>query len=159
MIAIGIDPGKSGSVAAVEDGKILGVMDCPTIRPKNGKSQYDERAMYQMLFCHGLYLGSADKIILEKVHAMPGQGVVSMFEFGKGLGIWLGILATQKIPYELITPQRWKKEMLRDIPGTDQKARSVIAAKRLYPDLELPRKKDHNKADAVLIATWGLRHA
>lgn len=154
---IGIDPGKSGAIAMVEAGKVLFVEDTPVITPKKGKAQYDERAMFQLL--ESAVLDGAKKIILEKVSAMPGQGVTSMFSFGQGFGLWLGMMAALSIPYELVTPQRWGKDMLADIPGDDRKARSVMAAKRMFPELQFARKKDHGRAEAILLAAWGIKGA
>lgn len=158
-LVIGIDPGKSGAIACVERDqmgniKLLGVHDTPVIKPKKGKAQYDERLMAQII----KNTPGAAKILIEKVNAMPGQGVVSMFSFGMGFGLWLGIVTTFGVPYELVIPQRWKKEMLADIAGDDQKARAVTAAKRLFPDADLSRKKDHGRADAMLIAYYGARN-
>ena len=155
MRCIGIDPGKSGAIAMVEDGKVLFVVDTPVIKPKKGKAQYDERAMFQLL--QGAILDGAKKIILEKVSARPGEGVSASFSFGQGFGLWLGMMAALPIPYELVTPQRWGSIMLADIPGDDRKARSVMAAKRMFPALEFTRKKDHGRAEAILIAAWGLK--
>jgi crossover junction endodeoxyribonuclease RuvC len=161
---IGIDPGKTGAVAVIEDNTIVELYDCPIITSskKGVKPQYDERGMARIIQVEIARIGCpVDKIVIEKVGAMPGQGVTSMFTFGMGFGLWLGILATLPVPYELVTPQRWKKEMLMDIPGgnslKERKARSVVAAKRLFPGLDLPRVKDHGKAEAVLIAAWGMR--
>lgn len=154
---IGIDPGKSGAIAMVEAGHILFVEDTPVITAKKGKAQYDERAMFRLL--ESAVNSGAKKIVLEKVSAMPGQGVTSMFSFGQGFGLWLGMMAALPISYELVTPQRWKGAMLADIPGDDQKARSVIAAKRMFPGLEFARKKDHGRAEAILLAAWGLKNA
>lgn len=153
MKIIGIDPGKSGAVAMIDGGKVLFAVDTPIITSGKGKSQYDERAMFKLL--EGAILGGATLAVLEKVSAMPGQGVTSMFSFGQGFGMWLGMLAALPIPYALVTPQRWKATMLADIPGDDQKARSVIAAKRMFPGLEFARKKDHGRAEAILLASWG----
>ncbi|MFQ6105415.1 MAG: hypothetical protein ACE5OP_14165 [Candidatus Glassbacteria bacterium] len=91
--------------------------DCPTISI-NGKRYFDERGMATLI--RVAILSGAQVIFMEQVHAMPKQGVVSMFSFGQGFGIWLGILACHRVPYELVAPQRWKREMLADIPGSDK---------------------------------------
>lgn len=95
---------------------------------------------------------------IEKVGAMPGQGVTSMFSFGYGFGVWMGILAALKIPHTLVTPQAWKKEMFA---GYDKDTDSRVIARRLFPvqtEESLSRKKDHGRADALLIAEYGRRH-
>lgn len=96
MKVIGIDPGKSGAIAMVEAGKVLFVEDTPVITPKKGKTQYDERAMFRLL--ESAVRAGAKKIVLEKISAMPGQGVTSMFSFGQGFGLWLGMMAALPTP-------------------------------------------------------------
>jgi hypothetical protein len=150
---VGIDPGKSGCVAFLE-GQDVVLHSCPIIL--NGKKrEYDERAMASIIK-NAAWTGTK-MIFMEKVHAMPGQGVTSMFSFGQGFGIWLGILSCFDIPYELVSPQRWKRDMMADIPGEDNKAKSIIAAKILFPQANIKWKKDHNLAEALLIAEWGRR--
>jgi len=153
---IGIDPGKSGAVAFLND-RLIDVVSCPIIPGKKSRKEYDERGMADV-FIQRLDFDPKNetRAFMEKAQAMPKQGVSSMFNYGTGYGIWIGILAALGIPYELVTPRRWKKDMLADLPGDDQKARSVIAANRLFPHCRY-KKKDHNKAEALLIAEWGRR--
>lgn len=94
-------------------------------------------------------------VILEQVHAMPKQGVASSFNFGRGLGLWEGLIVGIGFPYTLVSPQRWKKKMLADM-GKDKGA-SVLRAKQMFPSIasELKLVKDHNKAEALLLAAWG----
>jgi crossover junction endodeoxyribonuclease RuvC len=154
MLSIaGIDPGKSGAIAVIDHNGLM-VVDCPTIIV-NDKKQFDERGMARLF--KGIISEKNVMVFMELVHAMPGQGVVSMFSFGQGYGIWLGILACCDVSYELVTPQTWKRHMLCGISGKDNKAKSVIAAKRLFPECGQWKKKDHNRADALLIAEWGRR--
>ncbi|MFW6248205.1 MAG: hypothetical protein ACOC4J_00375 [Bacteroidota bacterium] len=92
---------------------------------------------------------------IEKQTAMPGQGVVSMMSIGMGFGLWLGILAAYRIPYTIITPQSWKKEMMAGMGK--EKAASCYRAQQLYPDLEFftPRGRAlDGRGDAVLIAEY-----
>lgn len=93
------------------------------------------------------------KAAVEQVHAMPQQGVTSMFKFGTNFGTWLGVLAAFKIPTVLVTPRKWQKVMLD--AGTGQtKDKSLDMARRLFPAVDLHRKKDHGKADALLLAEY-----
>jgi crossover junction endodeoxyribonuclease RuvC len=80
-----------------------------------------------------------------------------MFTMGRGLGTWEGVLAGLGIPYELVTPQRWKKALM-DGMGKDKDA-SRLQAIRLFPAIagQLARKKDDGRADALLIAEYGRR--
>ena len=94
---------------------------------------------------------------LERAQAMPKQGVTSMFNYGKGFGLWLGLLIGIGIPYTLVSPRRWKAVMLSDM-GKDKGA-SILRAKQLFPQCasQLQLVKDHNKAEALLIAAYGQR--
>ena len=99
------------------------------------------------------------RCVLEKVNAMPGQGVVSMFNFGQNYGFIQGVLKAHEIPYELVTPQKWKKEF----SCTSDKNTSIEVCKRLFPNVSLKAtdrcKKDHDGiAEALLIAEYGRRH-
>lgn len=139
---IGIDPGASGALA------ILCGTDIYTV-PYN----LDD-------YISLLRLCSTEQsfAIVEHVGAMPGQGSVSMFNFGMNFGIIQGILSALKIPYELVRPQKWKKEF----SCTSDKNTSIDAAKRLFPNVNLKRtercKKDHDGiAEALLLAEYGRR--
>lgn len=164
MLIIGIDPGITGAAAALDtnysfaDPEYSEVMDTPTEIVKSGrkkKTAYLESAMFQRLA--DLALNHPDiHVFMEKVGAMPGQGVTSMFNFGMGYGIWKGILAALQWPYTLVTPQAWKKVLMQGIKDKDA-ARG--RACQLFPKMaqELSRKKDIGRADALLIAYYGRR--
>ena len=158
MRFIGIDPGLDGAVAALPVGVIR---DTPTVvvAGKGNKRTYLVPMMVQQL--RALAYEANDNgevhVVLERIHAMPGQGVRSMFSMGHGLGLWEGILTALEIPFEFVTPQRWKKAMM-DGTGKDKNASRVKAA-QLFPDMaeHLTRKKDHGRADALLLAEYGRR--
>lgn len=140
MIFIGIDPGKTGAVAILSD--TISIKDTPdTLQGMVECLKHQEDA----------------HVFIEKVHAMPGQGVVSMFTFGQNFGTWLGILAALGLSHTLVAPQTWKKEMLADLPK--EKSSAVTRVLQLYPKLsdKFTRKKDHGRADALLIAEYGKR--
>lgn len=164
MISVGIDPGKTGAVAVLLDRKVLYTVDCPII----GK-EYDASGMAKIIKhvfkqSMGVARVGTDLIVedlsiwIEKVHAMPKQGTVSMFGFGKGYGIWIGICAAIGVSYNLVAPQTWKKIFLKDMPK--EKSSSILVAKRMFPSSEewLTLKKHHNRAEAVLIAAYGRNH-
>jgi len=141
---IGIDPGLDGAVGFV--GRDVVVFRTPTI--KVGKRrQYPPQQMFQML--QG---GVGAFAILESVHSMPRQGVVSSFSFGRGFGLWEGILVALGIPYLLVAPQTWKATMLRDMPKDKNAAK--LQASRLWP--ELGHLSD-GEAEALLMAEYGRR--
>lgn len=163
LICIGIDPGITGAVAILRcepTTSVMKVLDTPTELEKVGKKQklaYRPVEMAHMLRPFGgLVNPNTVYAFMEKVGAMPGQGVVSMFGFGKGFGIWLGILAGLQIRHTLVTPQAWKKEMMSGF-GDKDAARGRL--QELYPGLveDLSRKKDIGRADAGLIAEYGRR--
>ena len=153
MVIIGVDPGKKGGIAVIGENKeIISLTPMPLI----GGKTIDANALANLFEV-------ADSVMyIEKVNAMPKQGVVSMFNFGFGCGLIEGIAAAFSIPYYKITPQTWMKIMHRGCDGKlDTKSRSIQVVKRQFPNLSLlatPRsKKDHDgMAEALLIALYGL---
>ncbi len=151
MDYIGIDPGMTGAFAIISDDGINIVVDTPILQVGSGKKirrEYNVRGMADML---KTYTGEAI-IGIESVHSMPDQGVASSFNFGKGFGIWLGIIGMRHFPYHLIPPQRWKKTML-DGMGKEKDA-SRLRAIQLFPHVSLALKKHHGRAEALLIAYY-----
>lgn len=150
MIYIGIDPGKNGGIACISDNS------------KNDGEAYpysDDVLINNLGFIYTQ--GWKDNVIcyLEHVHAMPKQGVSSTFNFGMNFGFIQGVLKAYGIPYELVTPQKWKKEF----SCTSDKNTSIEVCKRLFPNVNLKAtercKKDHDgMAEALLIAEYGRRH-
>lgn len=147
MVFIGIDPGKQGAIAKIEEGCLLA-----TPVPLSS-GEYDVPGMLD-LFC-GINNKEAFCVI-ERAQAMPGQGVVSMFEFGKGYGLWLGVLYASLIPFEVVHSRVWTKEMLAGAPG-EGKNRGITVAKRLFPLWQPVFKKDLVVADAILLAEYARR--
>ncbi len=160
MKFIGIDSGLDGAVAILPDGILI---DTPTLtvegKGRSKKREYNYRVMAESLREYRTIhtFENTAWCALEKVHAMPGQGVTSMFKMGVGLGAWRGILAANGIPHEEPTPQRWQKVML-DGMGKGKDA-SRLRAIELFPHLadQLSRKKDHGRADALLLAEYARR--
>ncbi|MGN1300855.1 MAG: hypothetical protein ACI4VC_05880 [Clostridia bacterium] len=147
MIYIGIDPGKNGGIAVINDSD--NSVDTYTFS--------EERIVAELLI---RYILKQDcKCVLEKVNAMPGQGVVSMFNFGQNYGFIQGVLKAYNIPFELVPPQKWKKEF----SVTSDKNTSIEVCKRLFPHVNLKAtercKKDHDgMAEALLMAEYARRH-
>jgi len=150
MIITGVDPGKSGAICQLnEAGDIVSLNLCPTVKVGK-KLQYDLQAMRKLV------IGS-DQIWLERVHAMPGQGVSSMFSFGDGFGIWRGMAVALLIPLYYISPQKWKGKF--GIKG--DKNLAILRAKEIHPTINLKpslrcRKDSVALAEAFLIARYGL---
>lgn len=151
MITLGIDPGLSGGLAWQEGG-FLTLKTMPAVA--NGKrNQIDEQAVVAMLKER-----RPDHAWIELVHAMPKQGVCSMFTFGVGWGLMRGILAGLGIPYSMATPQAWQKVMLAGQP----KGSEYLVASRIWPGMDFRRtakcQKPHDGlVDAALICEFGRR--
>lgn len=155
---VGIDPGLHGAVAVLRDNEYIGVWDTPTTIVKRGKKKhtvYLPASMVAVLNKIANAFGSSLTVGLEEVHAMPGQGVTSMFSMGKGSGLWEGIITALGMSLVRIPPQRWKKEMLADGKGKDKQA-SIVRALELFPEAapQLARKRDEGRAEAILIAEY-----
>jgi len=156
MICVGIDPGLGGAVAVLHPDGAISLYDTPTITVKKvsgTKRHYLPAEMVgDLLLAKNRSLGWDIRAALENVAARPGQGVTSMFSMGRGVGLWEGILAGLGIPYELVTPRVWKASFGL---GKD-KRESIIRAQQLFPsaEVELRRRKDEGKAEALLIAEW-----
>ena len=149
MIYIGIDPGRNGGIAII---KTLG-----NKIDKVGVKCYSDEDLLGILADAEKYIHKV--CYLENVHAMPKQGVSSTFNFGMNFGFIQGVLKAYGIPYELVTPQKWKKEF----SCTSDKNTSIEVCKRLFPNVNLKAaercKKDHDGiAEALLIAEYGRRH-
>ena len=154
---IGIDPGISGAVAVFEDGKLVNVSDMPTLKVESGKttkSHISAITLFRMLEGWQQMGNDQMHIVIEKVGAMPGQGVTSMFNFGRSAGIIEGVVAALQRPYTYVTPAAWTKAVGR-ATGKDA---SRMRAMELFPTrAELfKRAKDDGRADAALIAYWYL---
>ena len=155
---IGIDPGFDGALCFLVDNPVtrsasVSVIDMPTlvISGKKNRREIDIPALVRIL---SPYAGAECVAGLELVHSMPQQGVSSSFTFGKGFGILMGVLGALKIPYQLITPQAWKK-MLMDGMGKDKDASRMRAAQLIPQSAEyITRKKDDGRADSILLAEY-----
>lgn len=163
MIFIGIDPGLTGAIVALHDSRrVLGVWDMPTLKNERNGRVHNEPDRAAMAALVREILLSRDQLgepvaCVERVNAMPGQGVTSSFSFGMGYGIWLGILATLHVPVDLVHPVRWKKTLLADM-GKEKDA-SMIRVKELFPESAslFTLKKHHGRADALLLAEYRRR--
>lgn len=151
MIYLGIDPGLDGAMAVIFADGLVRIYDAPTAKD-GGKRRYLLADMRRLV---GAFGPDMTRAAIERVHSMPKQGVASSFNFGEGFGLWQGLLAGLGIPFDLVTPQAWKKVMLAGA-GKD-KAAARIRAQQLFPDAELNLKKHHGRAEALLIAEYRRR--
>jgi len=155
MLIIGIDPGISGSICFFEDGKILDVVEMPTMTDgKKNKKQVNGSQIYNEITKRIKQTDKKNiKVIIEQVSAMPGQGVTSMFNFGQSFGILKGICSAMQLPMYFVRPAKWKKYF--NLINSEKDA-SRTKAIEIFPYFSsyLSKKKDSNKADAILIASY-----
>ncbi|MFO0898956.1 MAG: hypothetical protein U0836_16150 [Pirellulales bacterium] len=174
-IYIGIDPGLTGAVAVIHASGAVNLFDCPTYtveRPKKKgqkkagiRTLYDTQGMTDILRALMATFWNPEEtcpliVGLEHQQPMPSnekfgkQGSLQTFSLGYGYGIWVGILATLGLPYELVRPATWKPAMTKGLPKEKEAAR--MRANQLFPQARgwLGRKKDHNRAEALLMAEW-----
>ena len=155
MLIIGIDPGISGSICFFQDGKIIDVVEMPTMTEgKKNKKQVNGSQIFNEILFRIKKLDKKDvKVIIEQVSAMPGQGVTSMFNFGQSFGILKGICSAMQLPMYFVRPAKWKKYF--NLINSEKDA-SRTRAIEIFPyfSSQLSRKKDSNKADAILIASF-----
>ena len=155
MMIIGIDPGISGSICFFQDGKIIDVIEMPTMTEgKKNKKQVNGSQIFNEISFRIKKLDKKDiKVVIEQVSAMPGQGVTSMFNFGQSFGILKGICSAMQLPMYFVRPAKWKKYF--SLINSEKDA-SRTRAIEIFPYFsgQLSRKKDSNKADAILISSF-----
>ena len=155
MLIIGIDPGISGSICFFQDGKIVDVIEMPTMTEgKKNKKQVNGSQIFNEISEKIKKLDKKGiKVVIEQVSAMPGQGVTSMFNFGQSFGILKGICSAMQLPMYFVRPAKWKKYF--NLINSEKDA-SRTRAIEIFPYFsgQLSRKKDSNKADAILIASF-----
>lgn len=161
MIYLGIDPGLDGGIAGLKvvgDSQELFLVKTPVI----GGRDYDVQAMKEILRDWHKWHGPSFTTIENQV-SMPGQGLTSTLQTGKGFGIWLGLLAALEMPFQVIQAASWQRKMFTGVKGTlDTKEKSEVIAKRLFPGADFRRSERATKAsdgltDAACIAEFGRR--
>lgn len=150
-MTVGIDPGLSGAIGVLKNGRFVAVENIPIVNKGGGsvKTEIDPHGMYKMLLG---FISENDEaeIALERVSAMPGQGVSSVFCFGDSYGCCRSVATISGQSVYLVTPATWKKHF-----GLDRdKEKSRALAIRLFPDAPLHLKKHADRAEALLLARW-----
>lgn len=145
---LGIDPGATGAVAYIHEGYIL-VEDLPIVDSVVNPSGLCEAWRGHKIHHHFTHA------YVERAQSMPKQGIASTFKYGVGYGAILGVLAALQIPYTLVSPRVWKKAF--HLIGKDKEASRKLAI-QWYPMADLHLKKHHGRAEALLIARWGMQH-
>lgn len=157
----GIDPGLSGAITLLDDqGNIITMHDAPIIVVKQGKknrTKYIESSMVTIFESfRALAGGRPVHIGIENVHAMPKQGVTSMFSMGMGFGLWIGIIASARYPITYIESVAWKRGM--GIAAKSDKSASIVRAMQLFPRAQLVkprcRVESDGRAESLLIAEY-----
>lgn len=154
-LVIGVDVGLSGALAALGSGGLVGVADMPVMARGAGagrvKRQVDPAALAELLT--GWADGGRDEVlvVVERVASMPGQGVASMLSLGDSLGCVRGIIAAKRYPLAWVTAREWKARYRLGADKELSRARAI----ELYPGADLAWKKDHGRAEAILIARYG----
>ena len=154
MLVVGIDPGISGSICFFKDGRILEVIEMPVMTEgKKNKKQVNGAQIYNEFLKRINKKDDEIRVVIEQVSAMPGQGVTSMFNFGQSFGILKGICSAMQLPIFFVRPAKWKKYFNLI---NSQKDASRTRAIEIFPyfSTQLSKKKDSNKADAILIASF-----
>ena len=155
MFIIGIDPGITGSICFFQDGKIIDVIDMPNmpVGKKNKKQVNGAQIFFEISKRTKSIEKENIKVIIEQVSAMPGQGVTSMFNFGQSFGILKGICSAMQLSMYFVRPAKWKKYF--NLINSEKDA-SRTRAIEIFPyfSSNLSKKKDSNKADAILIANY-----
>ena len=146
MLVIGIDPGLSGSICFLQDGKIIDVLEMPTMTEgKKNKRQVNGSQVYNEISKRIDTVENQDiRVIIEQVSAMPGQGVTSMFNFGQSYGILKGICSAMQLSMHFVRPAKWKKYF--NLINSEKDA-SRAKAIEIFPyfSSQLSKKKDSNK--------------
>ena len=155
MLIIGIDPGISGSICFFEDGVIKDVIEMPTMTDgKKNKKQVNGSQIFNEISERIKKIDKRNiKVVIEQVSAMPGQGVTSMFNFGQSFGILKGICSAMRLSMYFVRPAKWKKYF--NLINSEKDA-SRTKAIEIFPYIssQLSKKKDANKADAILLASF-----
>ena len=155
MLIIGIDPGISGAICFFENGEVKDVIDMPSMADgKKNKRQINGPQIFNEIDNKINNISKRNVcVVVEHVSAMPGQGVTSMFNFGQSFGVIKGICSAMQLPIYFVRPVKWKKYFNLIKTAKDASRTKAI---EIFPYIssKLSKKKDCNKADAILIASF-----
>ena len=155
MLIIGMDPGISGAICFFENGEVKEILDIPNMADgKKNKRQINGPQIYNEISKRIINIPKKEVVaVIEQVSAMPGQGVTSMFNFGQSFGVLKGICSAMQLSMHFVRPAKWKKYF--NLIKTEKDAsRTKVIEIFPYISSQLSRKKDSNKADAILIASF-----
>lgn len=148
---IGIDPGLTGALGFLRDGAFLAVEDMPTLTKGTGsvKREVSPAGLKQLILQH-IPANEGVIVVLERVNAMPGQGVSSVFSLGDSFGCARSVVASLGIEMVYVAPVTWKKHFKL----TSDKETSRALAVRKWPTAPLTLKKHSDRAESLLMALW-----
>ncbi len=152
---IGIDPGQTGALAVLQDGKVSALLDMPTSARLHGKGQQVDGYTLSTWLLEQTASNDV-QVLLEAVSAMPGNGASSMFRFGESVGVVLGVCGALQLPIKWIRPVDWKRRA--GLISKPKDAARTLAI-QLHPEVSdcLIRKKDVGRADAICIAHFAIK--
>jgi len=153
-LTLGIDPGTSGAVALLDGNQLIDVWDIPIVEVTKGSKTRKE--ISAVLLAQELEeFREKATVIVERVSAMPRQGVTSVFGFGRSFGVIEGVVAGLGMPIEYVSPAVWKKHFRLGREKEDSRAMAL----NIWPGMatKFARKKDADRAEAALIALWADR--
>jgi len=151
-LVFGIDPGISGAWAILNHcGEIIDVGDIPVA------GEGARRMIAGALLADLLRQHRPAQAVVERVGAMPGQGVASMFKFGEAVGTICGVISALSIPIMHVAPVTWKRHY--QLPADKEAARQRAIERWPAHAVHFARKKDHGRAEAAFIGLWGVRAA
>ena len=155
MLIIGSDPGISGAICFFQNGEITDIIDMPSMADgKKNKRQINSQQVFNEISERIINIPKKEIIVvIEQVSAMPGQGVTSMFNFGQSFGVLKGICSAMQLSMYFVRPAKWKKYY--GLIKTEKES-STTKVIEIFPYIssKLSKKKDSNKADAILIANF-----
>lgn len=153
-LILGIDPGLSGALAVIEGDEVILLEDLPTVQFSNAriKHRIDGAGLAQLL---NPFAGAIGMAIVEKVAARPGEAPSGAFSFGYSSGVIAGVLGALQIPVTTVQPAVWKKAMGLGADKDLSRSRAI----EMFPKVAgmLARKRDHDRAEALLLAAWGAK--
>jgi len=155
MLTIGIDPGLGGGIAGLWGKEVIAIKDMPVMEKSYGKGNQVNPVGLASILMEMRVPGKPVRVIIEQVGAMPKQGVSSMFSFGDSFGVLRGVCGALQYSMSFVIPQTWQKRA--GLIGESKDAGRILAIER-HPEMYgfLKRKKDNGRADAILIAEFGI---
>jgi len=155
---LGVDPGVHGALVVLDTDTdtLAAVEDMPVISVKKASNTNKSNTISESHLAGLVKSLSPDVAWIERVHAMPKQGVVSSFNFGVGFGMLLGVLAASRVPFFLVSPTEWKREFRL---GPDKQEARVLASRRFpHSAMDFSRVRDDGRAEAALLAVFGAKY-